>query len=458
LKGASYLRTIIVNGHVVPGDDEKILRDHSIVVEDGIIQDVIDQAILPYDPADNVIDARGALIIPGIINHHSHGGVAAPFNCFGEKTLSLQRILYNLNRHTVQGTTTLINACGWPTIGEIEIINKLHPLNIRGTTAHSQSHLKHARFVDGQGIKTWHEAMTLETMLERGAVAIGEAGPPCAAYGTPQIGRELGVTVSVRHIENIKRAVLGPGINPSEFDESATKVAIKEAGLEHLLDCVQTQDLIHRHVLKPYEMTKDCIDELSSYALQYSVPMLFHNTRDTMEMTFELASRLGRLLIALHTNYTFTAGEAVACAREIKKHGAWVDIFTGDAFGVRMFHQSPEVAFALFREGLVDLVSTDYIAGYWDPILLVMEKAIEADLITLPGAIQKISHDVVTAIPRIGTERGVISEGKVADLAIVNPKRISEVDTVIIGGCPAVQNGRIRKPRSFLPTCSNPPA
>ena len=83
-------------------------------------------------------------------------------------------------------------------------------------------------------------------------------------------------------------------------------------------------------------------------------------------------------------------------------------------------------------------------AGYWDPILLFMEKAIEADLITLPGASRKISHDVVTAIPKIGSERGVIAEGKVADLAIVNPKRISEVDTVIIGGSPAVRNGQIQ--------------
>ncbi len=438
------MRTIIVNGHIVPGDDERILRDHSIVVEDGIIQDVIDQAILPYDPADDIIDAKGALIIPGIINHHSHGGVTGPFNCFGEKSLPLKRTLYNLNRHMVQGTTTLINACGWPTIGEVEIINKYHPMNIRGTTAHSQSHLKHAQFVDGRGIKTWHETMTVDTMLERGAVAIGEAGPPCAAYGTPQIGRELGVTVSVPYIEKIKRAVLGPGVNPAEFDEQATKAAVKEAGLEHLLDDVKAKDLIHRHVLIPYEMTKDCIDELSSYALKYSVPMLFHNTRDTMEMALDLAPRLGKLLIALHTNYTFTAGEAVACARELKKHGVWVDIFTGDAFGVRMFHQSPEVAFALFREGLVDLVSTDYIAGYWDPILLFMEKAIEADLITLPGAIRKISHDVVAAIPKIGSERGVIAEGKVADLAIVNPKRLSEVDTVMIGGYPAVRNGQIQ--------------
>jgi alpha-D-ribose 1-methylphosphonate 5-triphosphate diphosphatase PhnM len=127
----------------------------------------------------------------------------------------------------------------------------------------------------------------------------------------------------------------------------------------------------------------------------------------------------------------------------LKRYGAWVDVFTGDAFGTQLFHKSPEVSMALFREGLVDLVSTDYIAGYWDPILLVMEKAVEAGVITLPQAIRKTSSDVVEAIPRIGTDRGIIAPGKVADLVVVHPKRISEVRTVLVGGRKAVHEGKI---------------
>ena len=46
----------------------------------------------------------------------------------------------------------------------------------------------------------------------------------------------------------------------------------------------------------------------------------------------------------------------------------------------------------LFREGLVDLISTDYISGYWDPILLVMQKLFEADLISLPKAVRMMSR------------------------------------------------------------------
>ncbi len=183
------MKIIIVNGTVIPGDGETILKDHSLVVEDGMIADVINHRFLAYDPAGEIIDAKGGLIIPGIINHHSHGGAVAPFNVFGEKSLPIQRVVHNLNRHMLYGTTTVVNACGGPTMSEIERINKIHPINVRASTLHVPTHLKHAQFVDGQGIKEWHKTMTMGEMIGRGAVAIGEAGAPCAAYGTPRLSR-----------------------------------------------------------------------------------------------------------------------------------------------------------------------------------------------------------------------------------------------------------------------------
>ena len=45
------MRTIIVNGTIIPGDGKTILPDHSVVIEDGMILDVINQRALPYDPA-----------------------------------------------------------------------------------------------------------------------------------------------------------------------------------------------------------------------------------------------------------------------------------------------------------------------------------------------------------------------------------------------------------------------
>jgi len=437
------MRTIVVNGNVIPGDGEKILKDSSLVIENGMILDILHHPFLPYDTSDEVIDARGGLIIPGIINHHSHGGTAGPFNVFGEKPLPIKRVLYNLTRHLLKGTTTIVNACGWPTIEEIEIMNKMHPINLRGSTLHNPIHLKHAQFVDGRGIKDWHKSMTMARMIERGAVAIGEIGAPCVAHGTPHIKEELGIEVTVSQIQSLKEAVLGTGVDPSAFNEGKVKDALTKSGLDHLLDPQKVKDLMERHVLKPYEMTCDCVEELCKYAAQYDIPILFHNTMDTRELLLGQAPKLGKHLIALHSNYTYSPSEAVACARELKKYGAWVDIFTADVYGAQMFHQSPEVTMTLFKEGLVDLISTDYIAGYWDPIPLVVEKAIEAGLISLPRAVQMMSKRVVDAIPRIGSERGTLAPGKVADVVITHPKKISEIRAVIIGGRQVVEEGKI---------------
>ena len=129
----------------------------------------------------------------------------------------------------------------------------MHPINLRGSTLHNPIHLKHAQFVDGQGIKDWHKSMTIEKMIERGAVAIGEVGAPCAAHGTPQIKEELGIEVTVSQIQSLKEAALGPGVDPSAFNEAKVKEALKKSGLDHILDPQKVKNLMERHVLKPYE-------------------------------------------------------------------------------------------------------------------------------------------------------------------------------------------------------------
>ena len=50
-----------VNGTVIPGDGETILKDHSLVVEDGMIVDVVPHPFLAYDPAEEIIDAKAII-------------------------------------------------------------------------------------------------------------------------------------------------------------------------------------------------------------------------------------------------------------------------------------------------------------------------------------------------------------------------------------------------------------
>jgi alpha-D-ribose 1-methylphosphonate 5-triphosphate diphosphatase PhnM len=437
---------IIVNATVVPGDGETVLKEHSVVIENGMIQEVVNQKVLPYDTADEIIYADGKLVIPGIINIHSHGGViGGPIN-LASVPVPPRRVIYNLNRHMLQGTTTVINACGWATMAEVELTNKIHPMNIRASTNHAATAIRHALATDGKGLKAWHKNMTAREMIERGAVAVGETGAAFAAHATPQISEELGIPLSVPQVHRLKEAALGPKIDPSAFDEGKVMSALKEAKIHDILDVEGVRGIMERHWLAPYEMSRDSVEELSERAIEYDMPVLFHNTLESMELCLGVAPKLGSRLIALHTNYTFSPAEAVDCAKELKRHGALIDVFTADAYGVRMFHKCPDVSMALFKEGLVDLVSTDYIAGYWDPIPLIMEKAVEAGFLTMPMAVRKMTRDVVEAIPRIGSDRGSITTGKAADLAIVDPNNISQVQTVMIGGRVVVRDGKVCYP------------
>lgn len=436
------MRRIIVNATIIPGDGETVLPEHSLVIEKGIITDIIPARYLAFDLAEDVLDAKGNVLMPGIINHHSHGSTVGPFNVFGE-TFPLGRVLYNLDRHMAEGTTTVVAACGWPTQAEVKVTNDLHPINVRSGTLHAPNHLAHTKYIDGGGLRSWHEKTTVAEQLEQGAVYIGEVGAPCAAYGIPQIAKDLGRTLTVAQVQEIKEAALGLGIDPDAFDRGRMEAALAFAKLDDLMDADGGRELMDRHMVKPYRMTIDCCEEFTQLALKQDVPLIFHNTPDTVDLCLDIAPKLGHRLIALHTNYAFTPEHALKVARELKRHGCWVDIFTGDEFGAKMFTKSKAAGFALLREGLVDLISTDYIGGNWDPIPLVLSKAIEGGILTMENAVKMTTQSVVDAIPRLGRQRARITLGHPADLAVVGANNMADIHMVLISGEVMVRNGEV---------------
>ena len=72
------MRIDIVNGDVVTGDGKSYLEDTSVTTQDGLITDLPKIRHVPYNIyTDRVIDAKGGLILPGLINIHAHAV------CFG---------------------------------------------------------------------------------------------------------------------------------------------------------------------------------------------------------------------------------------------------------------------------------------------------------------------------------------------------------------------------------------
>ena len=76
-------------------------------------------------------------------------------------------------------------------------------------------------------------------------------------------------------------------------------------------------------------------------------------------------------------------------------------------------------------------------------ILLVLQKAIEEKVITLPWAIHLATGAPARIVPRVASNRGLIEPGRVADLCIVERENISKVRYVLISGRVVVEEGRL---------------
>ena len=81
--------TVLLNGKIVTGDGKTLIETGSVVIDGDRIQDVLagprdEQA---FSGARRVIRAENLLIMPGVINHHTHGIVRGPLYPSGAEPL-----------------------------------------------------------------------------------------------------------------------------------------------------------------------------------------------------------------------------------------------------------------------------------------------------------------------------------------------------------------------------------
>ena len=364
---------VLANGGLVTGDGETVFDEASVIIEDGIIKEVLEGTPRAAAIKDvNVVDVNGDLIMPGIINGHTHCITMGPHFAHGAPAKSKPEVIAKLNEHLLQGTTSILSADGFATLEEVEEVNRIHPMNIKTTTIHSPLNFKAADLVDGSGLREEHRKFTIEKMLNLGAVAVGE----------------------LREVES--------GRTDTSFEGIAEGVM---------------------------------------FAKQYNVPVIIHNAAATVEKVLECAREYEGVIAAHSNHFSFQTEEAIDYAKELKKYGATIDILSGDSFGAKRLVPSPETTFAMLSEGLADIMTTDYMGGHHDAILLVLQKAIENGIIDLPYALNLATYKVAQVIPRLAPYRGLIAPGFMADIIITDHDDISKVKTVIIEGRFAVRNG-----------------
>lgn len=430
------MRIDIVNGSIVTGDGESFLENTSVIIEDCVITELPKVRYIPYNAyADRYIDAKGGLIIPGVINIHAHGVAFGSFQPWALSGLSRERILFNLNTHLLQGTTTIMNTDALCLPGEVEAINKIHPVNVKMATMHTPKHIRAAELTLGHRVEERRRRFTAEEAVQMGAVALGEVGSPGTSYGTSEKGVRLGKVISARHALALDKAVMAD-------NEAAIGKALVEAGLEEVtID--EAKKLVEETSIIPVAACCDAIRDSVSYVKKLGLPVLAHSEPGMREALLEVAREIGPKLVAVHVNHSFTAEEMVNFAKELKRLGAIVEIISADSFGARQIEPSLEGTLALLKEGLVDVISTDFCGGYHDPILLVLQEAIGKGIITLPRAVQLATSAPAKIIPGVAPNKGLVEPGKVADLCIVDRDDISKVRHVIIAGRVVVEDGRI---------------
>jgi alpha-D-ribose 1-methylphosphonate 5-triphosphate diphosphatase PhnM len=425
------MRTLIINAVVVDGTGAPARPDSTVVVEDHLIVEIVASRAPYYDRAGTIIDARDGFVLPGLVNHHAHGLTRGPLMIVGEPALDDARVRANLDRLLSQGVTTALNVDGYATTEDASASSRFHPLMVKVSTLHTPAHFAWA--ADGPfpfgGVKPQHR-WTVEQMLERGAAAIGEAGPGIDAHWSDfalipaAIARHGG-----RPTAQAARALR---LAAEEADRSRLEALLGTTGADVTVDKFLT---IHEATIEWRRLARVALDEAIAAARTHDMPLILHHTPGTHEVALDAAAEMGGRVIAAHSNFQIEdAADASRRARALRKRGALIDVMSGDAFSCGQFHRSPEVTFRLFRDEVVDLISTDYAGGFWDSMLLVAEKAHEAGVIGLEQAVRMMTSAPVDAISRLAPDRGRLIPGAVADIVVTERGRLSAVREILVSG------------------------
>ncbi len=446
------MRTLIVNANVVTGDGKTVLEDRSLVVEDGLIESIRNAPCPIYDNAHEIVDAAGGFVIPGLINRHTHCVTTGPYPCdYALPALPRERVKQNFERHLLEGETTVVTQDGFTTFEELTEARQLTPMRLQMFGLQMPLHFEKAQHFSCGGVTEAHRRTTLEEMVGKGVIGIGEVG----AFGIapPPDGRDPDISyVDVEYLPFLVRNETGHPITTEEARSIRLALFAEPYDDEDLTRRLRDLDVsaakpkllaFRERSTENAWLNINCCEEAVEYARKMNLPLDFHNSPQTREQVVDFAERLGPLFQAAHSNFLYKPGEAIEVARKVKKSGGWTDINTGNFFRSRQFFKNHATTLALVEEGLVDMISTDYMGGYWDPILRILEYFIQQNVIDLPGAIAMATRNVVVATPNVAPNSGEIRPGMNADLTVLDKASLSKVNFVIIQGNTVVRNGKI---------------
>lgn len=442
---------IIKDGTLIPGDGTTVLEGATVYIEGDRIADIKEGGGGRISSGDMLVNAKGHVVMPGMINAHAHGVGFGPLFATATTPLPREQVLKNLDQHLRFGTTSVIDVDGFALPQEVHETHQAHPVNVLLATSHMPVNKEVAQLADAKGLTPDHKAMTAETAVAAGAVLFGEIGGGHTLGGGGQdymyipmaVKKATGVDLEPKQARKLKEAVLSRHIRADAYRRENVESVLEELGLAGKLSPEEARDLVQNSVLPSFQRALDGFVEAADYAERFGLPALVHNSAPSSDATHAIAERLGPLLIAGHTNHsTYTPEEAVESARILRRYGAIVEVCVLDAFGLKRLEQDPAHIYALLQADLVDTLATDYAGGFWDGILFGIQHMVADGVVSLPKAVALGSRNVARAISGAG-ERGELVPGKIADVVIAPEKAVANIFAAIVGGRLAYQNGRV---------------
>ncbi|GIU33392.1 amidohydrolase family protein [Shewanella schlegeliana] len=80
------MKKLIINANVFNGTDNQLLENVAVLIEDNLISKISRQDGIDLSIADEVIDAKGGTVMPGLMDAHVHITLSAPFNVIDTMT------------------------------------------------------------------------------------------------------------------------------------------------------------------------------------------------------------------------------------------------------------------------------------------------------------------------------------------------------------------------------------
>ncbi len=435
--------TWVLNGIIIGGDGQKAPEEGIIGIKDGIISSVEFMKKPQKTGKGRIIDAEGGYVLPGIFNSHTHGCTTGPLFSSGAMGPSKNDASANIIRHLQQGETTLLDMSGLADDEDILPKSPQLPVRIGIGTCHFNETFSAADMVDASGITERYRKLTAEQMIKsQNIAAIGEIGSGATLGGgvasyryiPEEIRRVTGIKIGWKEADRLKKAVFSIGFNENARDNIGKIIA--DMGLSGHISTQGIIEIINRIARTPLKTALSGFDPAARLSSRTGIPAVFHTSLESAETLYKIAVKYAGTrarIVAAHMNHTsMSAGECVKWAKKLKSCGVGLDIATVQCFsGQEDILRNSE---SLISEGLVDMISTDYGGGKWDPILSLIEYLADKKLLTLARAVALATSSPASWFSRMGSELGWLIPGYKADFIITAPGKISEVRRVFIQG------------------------